>query len=109
METKKYVRKVIKDVSDNVLADMGHKFRAPRVPHVTFVRSFDTTNERRLLSAMGNVVKRYDLPEFRLVGFGKFDHGNKKKRVAFIDIKPSKDLEQMRVELSQYPQAFLSS
>lgn len=92
METKKYVKKVIKDVSENVLADMGHRFTSPRVPHVTFIRSFDTSNERKLLSEIGNIVRKYDLPEFRLTGFGKFDHGLifKKKRVAFIDIKPSR-------------------
>lgn len=71
------------------------------VPHVSLIGPLETAHGGRLIKEIDRICKRYDLPEFRFRGFGKFEHGwiFKKNKVAFAAIEPSPELESLRKEI----------
>jgi hypothetical protein len=57
-----------------------------------------TEDIRKVISAVEKVGRKYSLVPFKVKGFGYFD---KTPKVIYFDISPSKELEDLRWELSQ--------
>jgi len=68
------------------------------VPHIGLYGSAKTKDIRRVVSVVERVGQKYTLVPFRIKGFGFFD---KPHKVIYLDISPSKELEELRWELSQ--------
>lgn len=98
-ETKKYLKDLIYDVSEKFHV-RGATKRKP-VPHITLAGPLFTTNEKRLVKEVTEVVKGYDLVGFALEGFGKFGNWFSGNRVVKVNIKPSKELEEIRLEIAK--------
>lgn len=95
-----YARKYAKRLS----FDVAKKFRVRGVarkkvvPHITMFGPFTTRNERKMISEVANVAKKYTLVPFTIKGFNYFD--NPSNKVIYLDIDPSGELKQLRYELS---------
>lgn len=96
---KKYLKDLIYDVSKKF--HVTGATRKKPVPHITLVGPLFTHNERRLVKEVNDVVKNYDMVGFSLNGFGKFGNWFSGNRVLKVDIEPSKELEDMRLELAK--------
>ena len=68
------------------------------VPHITLYGPFTTRNEKKMLSEVVNVAKKYTLVPFTVKGFNYFD--NPINKVIYLDIEPSEELKQLRYELA---------
>jgi len=68
------------------------------VPHIGLYGSGKTKDIRRVVSVVERVGQKYTLVPFRIKGFGYFYETHK---VIYLDISPSKELEELRWELSQ--------
>ena len=96
-----YARKYAK----RIVFDVAKKFRVRGVtykkvvPHITMFGPFTTRNERKMLSEVANVAKKYTLVPFTVKGFNYFD--NPSNKVIYLDIEPSEELKQLRYELSK--------
>ncbi len=83
----------------NIIYDVSRKFNVKgvtenrAVPHISLFGPFQTNDERRLVSEIISVGKRYDLVPFRIKGFDFFNNQNK---VIYLDIEPSEELERLR-------------
>lgn len=64
------------------------------IPHVTIVGPLSTDDPKKLLNEVKNVCKNYSIVRLYLDGFGSFE-----RRVIFVKIKPTHELEQLRLEL----------
>jgi 2'-5' RNA ligase len=88
----------------NIIYDVARKFNVKgvtknrAVPHISLFGPFDTDDERRLVSGIISVGKRYDLVPFRIKGFDFFNNQNK---VIYLDIEPSQELKTLRWNISQ--------
>ena len=96
---KKYLKELIYDVSKTFNVK-GATRRKP-VPHISLAGPLYTNNERRLVKEVVDVVRNYDMVEFSLVGFGKFGNWLTGNRVIKVDIEPSKELEEIRLEIAK--------
>ena len=101
---KKYLKELIYGVSRkfNVRGVTRHR----TVPHISLVGPFYTTQERRLVSEFARIVSNYELVGFKIKGFGKFGNWLFGNRVIYVNIEPSKELGEMRRELSKSLQDF---
>jgi len=68
------------------------------VPHISLYGTGSTQNMRGVVSAVERIGQKYTIVPFRIRGFGFFD---KPHKVVYLDIRPSKELEELRWELSQ--------
>ncbi len=68
------------------------------VPHISLYGTGSTQDMRKVVSAVEKVGRKYTLVSFKIKGFGFFD---KPHKVIYLDISPSKELEELRWELSQ--------
>jgi len=68
------------------------------VPHIALYGSGSTKDIRRVVSVVERVGQKYTLVPFRIKGFNYFD---KPHKVIYLDISPSKEMEELRWELSQ--------
>jgi len=88
----------------NLIYDIARKFNVKGVtenraaPHISLFGPFQTNDERRLVSEIISVGKRYDLVPFRIRGFDFF---NNQKKVIYLDIEPSEELKTLRWNISQ--------
>lgn len=88
----------------NLIYDIARKFNVKgvtenrAVPHISLFGPFQTNDERRFVSEIISVGKRYDLVPFRIIGFKFF---NNQKKVIYLDIEPSPELEALRWNISQ--------
>lgn len=71
-----------------------HLPKDDKPPHVTLAGELNTDDEKRLIKQVVNVCKKYSLVKFKLGGFDNFE-----KRVIHIKIKPSEELENLRLDL----------
>ena len=72
------------DVTSKFTVEGVTKNRA--VPHISLFGPFQTYDERRLVSEIISVGKRYDLVPFRIIGFKSL---NDQKKVLLREITPS--------------------
>lgn len=93
---KKYAKRLSFDVSKKFRVRGVTRKRV--VPHITMFGSFTTRNERRVISEVANVAKKYTLVPFTVKGFNYFD--NPTNKVIYLDIEPSEELKHLRYELS---------
>ena len=94
---KKYLKRSIFDVARRFRVK-GVTRKRP-VPHITLVGPFETREIKRVIADVKNVAKKYNLVNFKVIGFGYFN--NPGGKVIYADIKPSKELEELRWELSK--------
>lgn len=86
----------------NLIYDVARKFNVKgvtqkrAVPHISLFGPFQTNDERRLVSQIISVGKRYDLVPFRIKGFDFF---NNQTKVIYLDIEPSEELECLRRDI----------
>jgi 2'-5' RNA ligase len=72
--------------------------RKRAVPHISLYGPGNTDDIRKVTSTVARVGRRYTLVPFKLRGFGYF---NRSQKVIFLDVNPSKDLEDLRWNLSR--------
>ena len=69
------------------------------VPHISLAGPFETRDIERVITDVESVAKNYNLVNFKLKGFRYFN--NPEGKVIYADIKPSKELEELRWELAK--------
>ena len=94
---KKYTKNLIYEVSRKFKARGVTRKRA--VPHITLYGPFTTKNQNAVISKIAKICKKYDLVPFKIAGFNYFN--NYKNKVIYLNIKPSKKLEELRREISK--------
>jgi len=94
---RKYLKRSIFDVARRFHVK-GVTRKRP-VPHITLVGPFETRKLKRVIMDVESVAKKYNLVNFKLIGFGYFD--NPGGKVIYADIEPSKELEELRWELAK--------
>ena len=93
---RKYAKGIIYDVSKNF--KVKGVTRKKVVPHITMFGPFITRNEKKMISEVANVAKKYTLVPFTVKGFNYFD--NSANKVIYLDIEPSEELRQLRYDLA---------
>lgn len=93
---KAYAKRLIWSVAKKFRVKGGIRKRV--VPHIGLYGEGKTDNIQKVVSAVGRVGRKYTLVPFKIKGFGYFD---KPQKVIYLDISPSKELEELRWELSQ--------
>ncbi len=74
------------------------KLRTKRaIPHITLTGPFYTIDEKRLIDDFNKLCAKNPLMNFEINGFNAFDTS----KVIFLDVKPSKELEKFRWNLSK--------
>lgn len=94
---KRYSRSLIYEVAREFKVSGVTRKRA--VPHITLFGPFTTRNEKKMVSEVVSVGKKYFLVPFKVKGFNYFD--NKTNKVIQLDIKPSQELEELRWEIAK--------
>jgi 2'-5' RNA ligase len=93
-----------KEYAKDIVYSIAKKFRVRGitrrkvVPHISLYGPGRTDDIRKVISAVEKVGCKYSLVPFKVKGFGYFD---KTPKVIYFDISPSKELEDLRWELSQ--------
>jgi 2'-5' RNA ligase len=93
-----------KEYAKEVVYSVARKFRVKGVtrkrvvPHICLYGPGRTSDIRKVISAIERVGRKYTLVPFEIKGFGFFD---KSPKVIYFDIRPSRELEELRWELSQ--------
>ncbi len=96
-----YARKYLK----RSIFDVARRFRVKGVtrkrpvPHIILVGPFETREIKRVIADVKNVAKKYNLVNFKVIGFGYFN--NPGGKVVYADIEPSKELVELRWELAK--------
>jgi 2'-5' RNA ligase len=96
----------------NLIYEVSEKFqvrgatRKKPIPHISLAGPLFTKDERRLVREVFDVVKKYDMVGFSMDGFGKFSKFYFLNRVVYVNIRPSKELVQMRREISKKLEGF---
>ena len=67
------------------------------IPHITLVGPFYTNDERRLIGDFNRLCTKSPLMNFEVDGFSAFEDS----KVIFLDVKPSRELDEFRWNLSQ--------
>ena len=89
-----------KNVIKELISVISRNFRVRRLarkktmPHITLAGPLLTRDENRLIRDVENVAKKFDLVEFNIDGFGKFN-----ERAIFVNIKSSDNLDKLRNKL----------
>jgi len=86
------IRKLIYDINGRF-----GLIRERAVPHITLVGPFCTYDENRLIRDFNCLCAKSHLMEFEISGFSTF----KENKVIYLDVKPSKELDRYRWNLSQ--------
>ena len=94
---KRYLKKVIFEVARRFYIK-GVTRKRP-VPHISLAGPFETREIERVIMDVESVAKNYNLVNFKLRGFGYFN--NPEGKVIYVDIEPSKELEELRWELAK--------
>lgn len=97
-----YVKDSIRELKDGISRNF-HVTRKKIIPHITLVGPLSTNDEKRLIQEVVKIAKNYRLIKLKLDGFGHF--GND---VIYVKIKPSDELEQLRVNLVDKLEEFCS-
>jgi len=67
------------------------------IPHITLAGPFYSNDEKRLIGDFNRLCSKSPLMNFEIDGFSTFENS----KVVFLDVKPSKELEEFRWTLSQ--------
>ncbi|HUV80663.1 MAG TPA: 2'-5' RNA ligase family protein [Candidatus Bathyarchaeia archaeon] len=94
---KRYLKRLIFEVARRFHVK-GVTRKRP-VPHITLAGPFETRDIKRVIRDVESVAKNYNLVNFKLRGFGYFN--NLEGKVIYVDIEPSKELEELRWELAK--------
>jgi 2'-5' RNA ligase len=94
---KRYARDLIYEISKKFNIKGATQNRA--VPHVPLFGPFSTRDEKQVVSGVVGACKSYESVPFMVNGFGYFDNPNGK--VIYLDIKPSKSLQDLRRDIAQ--------
>ena len=94
---KRYLKKVIFEVARKFHVK-GVTRKRP-VPHISLAGPFETRDIKRVIRDVESVAKNYNLVNFKLKGFRYFN--NPEGKVIYVDIEPSKELEELRWELAK--------
>lgn len=94
---KRYLKRSIFEVARRFHVN-GVTRKRP-VPHITLAGPFETRDIERVITDVESVAKNYNLVNFKLKGFGYFN--NPGGKVIYVDIEPSKELEELRWELAK--------
>jgi len=87
-----YAKEAIKELKKSIARN--YHVKSQKVPHITLVGPVSTRDEKLLVKEVKDVCKKYELVKFKLDGFNSFEN-----RVIYVRIKPSEELEQLRLEL----------
>ena len=93
-----------KEYAKDIVYSVAKKFRVRGVtrkkvvPHISLYGPGRTDDIKKVISAVEKVGRKYSLVPFKVKGFGYFA---KTPKVIYFDISPSKELEDLRWELSQ--------
>ncbi len=93
---KKYLKRQIFEVARRFYV-RGVTRKRP-VPHISLAGPFETRDIKRVIMDVESVAKNYNLVNFKLKGFRYFN--NPEGKVIYVDIEPSKELEELRWELA---------
>jgi 2'-5' RNA ligase len=95
-----YAKEYAKDVVYSVAKEFKARgaTRKKVVPHISLYGPGRTDDIRKVISSVEEVGRKYSLVPFKVKDFGYFD---KTPKVIYFDISPSKELEDLRWELSQ--------
>ncbi len=83
-----------------LIYEINRKFRLRTkrgIPHITLAGPFYTNDEKRLIGDFNRLCTKSPLMNFEIEGFSAFENS----KVVFLDVKPSKELEEFRWNLSQ--------
>lgn len=94
-KAKKEIKSLIYEI-DNRFHLGVTKLKRP-IPHITLVGPIQTNNEKRLVKDFKNICSNTQFSFFKIRGYGYFSQSN----VVFINIEPSKRLDNFRWELSR--------
>ncbi len=94
-KAKKEIKSLIYEI-DNRFHLGVTKLKRP-IPHITLVGPIQTNNEKRLVKDFKNICSTTQFSFFKIRGYGYFNQSN----VIFINIEPSKRLDNFRWELSR--------
>ena len=94
-----------KKYAKEIMGEIGHRFRLRRaafssggVPHITMYGPFSVSDERRMLSEVVALCRKYDRIPLTFRGFDYFDCAVK---TIYLDIRASEELKQLRYDLAQ--------
>jgi len=99
-----YAKKYARWASNRTITE-AKKLRIRQLPgrrfvsHITLFGSAKTNNLGRVIGEVERIGRKYTLIPFKINGISKFDNLNKK--VIYLDIEPSRLLEQFRRELAE--------
>lgn len=94
---KKYAKRLIYDVAKRFhVKGVTHK---RVVPHITLFGPFNTNNQRAVVGEVEKIGRKYTLVPFEIKGFSSFNNWTNK--VVYLDIEPSKQMEELRYALAQ--------
>jgi len=96
-EPREFAKRMVLDVAKRFRV-RGVTRRGRVVPHVTLYGPAKTRDIRQVISEIQKVGRKYTLVPFTLKGF---DHFNNEPKVIYINIEPSEELKQLRLELFQ--------
>ncbi len=94
---KKYSKKLCYDVAKKFKVKGVTRKRV--VPHISLFGPFTTKNERKMVSEVAAIARKYTSVPFTVKGFSYFD--NPMNKVIYLDIKPSEELKELRYELAR--------
>ena len=90
-----YAKQSIKELKANITKNFGVT-RKKIIPHISLAGPLYTRDEKRLVKEVVNVCKKYYLVKFKIDGFDNFEN-----RVIYVKIKPSEELEALRLEIAE--------
>jgi len=93
---KKYAKHLIHEVAKKFRVKGVTRNRA--VPHITLFGPFTTRHEKKMVSEVVNVGRKFSLVPFIVKGFNYFD---KEHKVVYLEVNPSAELKELRRELAQ--------
>lgn len=94
---KRYAKSLIYDISKKFRVKGVTRKRA--VPHISLFGPFTTKYQKKIINEIVKIGKKYGTIPFRVKGINYFK--NKKNKVIYLDIEPSKQLENLRWELAR--------
>ena len=95
---KRYLKNLIWEIAKKFRVTGAIKRRP--VPHITLVGSFTTYHVREVVKEVEQIGKKFNPIPFQIKGFNSFV-STKGQRVLSLNIKPSKELKELRWGLAQ--------
>ena len=95
-----YAKEAIKELKESISRNF-HVTKKKIVPHITLVGPVSTYDEKRLVREITEIGRKYDLIKLTLDGFGRFEN-----RVILVKIKPSEELENLRLDMVERLEEF---